>query len=370
MTDEHRERPQDETEKGRRGHPRPRGRRWRRRDHGREEGRRDPAGVLNGESPGRVAAGSISALGNARGQFPLPRLEFSRPARGAAHLGIHHHSDPARRRRGGYDDCGFGCRWGRRSRSPPCGRGVSSGCFQQRHPWLTKADDAASRQRRPPDPDLEPGFPVRTYETAGLTTAGRRSTPSSATSTATDDGDSGDRTRRRPPLRVELGRSPQPGWPVAGFRRGLLRTGSALHCSPRPRGLLRALSGDDLVAYDGAGVTLPGWPRNSANYVATPPSLAMWTATASTRSSSKRRTGGCMRTGRTARSSPAGPSASGQERHTPAVGDLDGDSVPGNRHGVRRDQSPGVYLFAYHPDGTPVAGFPVLGTGSSTRSRS
>ena len=63
--------------------------------------------------------------------------------------------------------------------------------------------------RLPPDPDLEPGFPVQTYETAGSYHAGP------AIHALIGNIDSGDprstfscRPRQRPPLRVELGRRP------------------------------------------------------------------------------------------------------------------------------------------------------------------
>ena len=49
----------------------------------------------------------------------------------------------------------------------------------------------------------------------------------------------------------------------------------------------------------------------------------------------------------------------GQERHTPAIADLDGDGIP-EIVSASGSTTPGVYLFAYHRDGTSVDGFPVL----------
>lgn len=116
-----------------------------------------------------------------------------------------------------------------------------------------------------------------------------------------------------------------------------------------------------LVAYDGTGIPLPGWPKNSANYVSTPPSLADvnndgldeifigeedWGLHAYRADGT--RLAGWPKQG-----------TGGQERHTPAIADLDGD---GDLEIVTVSgwTSPGVYLFAYHHDGTLVQGFPVL----------
>ena len=49
----------------------------------------------------------------------------------------------------------------------------------------------------------------------------------------------------------------------------------------------------------------------------------------------------------------------GQELHTPAIADLDGDGQP-EIVSASGSTTPGVYLCAWHRDGTTVAGFPVL----------
>ena len=49
----------------------------------------------------------------------------------------------------------------------------------------------------------------------------------------------------------------------------------------------------------------------------------------------------------------------GQELHTPAIADLDGDGSP-EIVSASGSTTPGVYLCAWHSNGTPVAGFPVL----------
>jgi len=212
-----------------------------------------------------------------------------------------------------------------------------------------------------PDPDLEPGFPVQTYETAGSYHAG----PAIHTLVGNIDGD--------PTLEILVTAlaggplyawnsdgSPQPGWPVAGPGASYPALGQLSTASPGFE-VFSAYWGDELVAYNGAGLILPGWPRTNSNYVATPASLADvdgegldeifleeedWALHAY-------RANGTVLPGWPT----SGPG--GQERHTPAIGDLDGN---GDLEIVTASgwTSPGVYILAYHHDGTSVSGFPVL----------
>ena len=128
----------------------------------------------------------------------------------------------------------------------------------------------------PPDPDLEPGFPVRSSETSGTYHGG----PAIHALVGNIDGD--------PTMEIMVTAlaagplyawnsdgSPQPGWPAAGMSGAAYSAlGQLSSAFPGFEVFSGHFPGDDLVAYNGAGVTLPGWPRNSANYVATPPALA------------------------------------------------------------------------------------------------
>jgi subtilisin family serine protease len=121
----------------------------------------------------------------------------------------------------------------------------------------------------------------------------------------------------------------------------------------------------DLVARQGTGIPLDGWPRTSANYVAAPPGLAdvdgdsideIFTEEEDGRLHAYRANGTPL-TGW-----PTIHSLGGQGLRTPASADLDGDgtlemvTVSDAISGVGFG---GVYLYAFHRDGTLVAGFPV-----------
>lgn len=152
------------------------------------------------------------------------------------------------------------------------------------------------------------------------------------------------------------------GWPVSGISgagypgMGLLVGGSRLGVCSGHWGIP-----GQLVAYDGSGATLSGWPIASANYVTTPPALADidgdglmeifigeedWQIHA------------YHSDGSTVSGWPVNPGLGTQEIHTPAIADLDGDGdleiIAGSG-----SSTAGVYLFAYHHDGTAVNGFPV-----------
>jgi FG-GAP-like repeat len=215
------------------------------------------------------------------------------------------------------------------------------------------------------DPDLEPGFPVQTFERAGSYHGG----PAIHALVGNIDAD--------PTLEIlatalapgplyawNADGSPQPGWPVQIMGAAYPALGQLSAPSPGLE-VFSAHFGDPLVAYSGAGVNLPGWPRNASNYVATPPSLADvdgdgldeifleeedWALHAY-------RANGAVLQGWPVSGD------GGQERHTPAIGDLDGDGAP-EIVTASGWTSPGVYLHAYHRDGSEVAGFPVLMNGA------
>ena len=214
------------------------------------------------------------------------------------------------------------------------------------------------------DPDLEPGFPVRTYETAGSYHAG----PAIHTLVGNIDGDATleilvTALAGGPLYAWNSDGSSQPGWPVSGIpgagypALGELSTSSpGLEVSSAHWGFP-----GQLVAYNGAGATLPGWPRDSSNYVATPPALSDVDGDGLDEIFTEEEDWG-LHAYRANGSVLAGWPVSGdggQERHTPAIADLDGDGRP-EIVTASGWTSPGVYLHAYHSNGTEVAGFPVL----------
>src|SRR6478672_5190707 len=216
-------------------------------------------------------------------------------------------------------------------------------------------------QRPSTDPDLEPGFPVQTYEHEGSYHGG----PANHVLVGNIDAD--------PTLEIlasahALGPlyawnsdgSPEPGWPHSGFPGAQYPALGQLSSDPG----LEVFSsgwGGDFNAWNGSGASLPGWPRPEANYVDTPPALADvngdgldeifteeedWNLHAYTAA-------GAILSG--------WPQVcdGGQEIHTPAIADLDGDGQP-EIVSASGSTTPGVYLCAWHRDGTAVAGFPVL----------
>lgn len=220
-----------------------------------------------------------------------------------------------------------------------------------------------------PDPDLEPGFPVRTFHGAGTFRAG----PALHTLVGNIDDD--------PTLEIVvtgLANGPlyawnydgslQPGWPTPYYSAAYPVMANLTNSSPG----FEVFAGyyavePDLVAFSGLGTLLPGWPRTSGNFISTPPSAADVDGDGldelfigeEDRALHAYRGNGAILPGWPVRDATRG----GQERHTPAIADLDenGDleilTASGGVSGI-------IYLFAYHHDGSPVAGFPVQFTNS------
>jgi subtilisin family serine protease len=216
------------------------------------------------------------------------------------------------------------------------------------------------------DHNLQIGFPVKAWHDAGSYHGG----PANHTLVTNVDGNPGLQIFVSSHAAGPMNAWNNAGIPLAGWP---IDTGGVAY--PAAGKLSQANSGNeifmgvygygsapDLLAYNGAGSTLPGWPRKSANYIATPPSLADvdgdgldeifieeedWKLHAY-------KADGSILSGW-----PAVQWVGGQERHTPAIADIDGDGVPEIVTGSEAISPGGVSLLAYHYDGTPVAGFPV-----------
>jgi hypothetical protein len=225
--------------------------------------------------------------------------------------------------------------------------------------------EAASAARSGTDPDLEPGFPVQTFERPGTYHGG----PAVLSLVGNIDAD--------PTLEIlatglavgplyawNADGSPQPGWPVQIMGAAMPALGQLSVADPSLE-VFSAHFGGALVAYNGAGTTLTGWPREASNYIASPPSLAdvdgdgldeIFVEEEDWALHAYRANGTVL---------PGWPVSGdgGQERHTPAIGDLDGDGAP-EIVSVSGWTSPGIYVHAYHRDGSEVGGFPVLMNGA------
>src|SRR5438045_9457688 len=106
---------------------------------------------------------------------------------------------------------------------------------------------------------------------------------------------------------------------------------------------------------------LPGWPRPECNCANTPAGRAdvdgdgldeIFTEEEDWRLHAYKADGSIL---------PGWPvyGEGGQERHTPAIAELDGDGIP-EIVSASGSTTPGVYLLAYHRDGTSVDCLPVL----------
>lgn len=162
--------------------------------------------------------------------------------------------------------------------------------------------------------------------------------------------------------------TPVPGWPVldpSGAAYAALGELSSVEPG------LEVFAGHigvpgGLGAHAGSAVALPGWPRASGNYVATPPAFADIDGDGIDEIFTEEEDGqlhGYRADGAPLPGWPATTFVGGQERHTPAIADLDGDGRPEIITASGSVSPDGVFLLAYHADGTLLSGFPVSFSG-------
>ena len=231
--------------------------------------------------------------------------------------------------------------------------------------------DRTLRPRRPPDPDLEPGFPVQTYETAGSYHGGP------AIHALVGNLDPSEPTleilvsalANGPLYAWNSDGSLQSGWPRQAFGAAYPAVG---WLSPwfAPGQVFAGHFGTHtrLVVFEGStGGFMPGWPRDAADFVATPASLADVNGEGIDEIFVEENDGylhAYTGSGSVLPGWPARCDMSAPDLHTPAIGDLDGNGQLEivSATGVT---AAGVYLCAFHRDGTSVAGFPITVSGPS-----
>jgi len=212
---------------------------------------------------------------------------------------------------------------------------------------------------------LKPGFPVQAYASSGSYHAG----PAIHVLVGNIDADPRleilvTSLANGPLYAWRFDGTPMPGWPAldpAGPAYPAL--GQLSLTEPG----LEVFSGHigfpgSLAAHAGSGASLPGWPRSSANYVATPPSLGDVDGSGIDKIFIEEEDWGLhayRADGTILPGWPATTFVGGQERHTPAIADLDGDGIPEIVTASGSVSPGGVSLLAYHRDGTLVSGFPV-----------
>jgi len=213
----------------------------------------------------------------------------------------------------------------------------------------------------PRDPDLEPGFPVQTFETAGGYTSGQ----GIHTLVANIDDDPQKEIvvtalANGPLYAWNHDGTPVPGWPSGTF----WGAGYAAAGRLSPGENLQVFAGyysGKWAAWTYPAALMPGWPLQASNYVALPPTLADIDGDGIDEIFVEGQDNCLHGFNAAAETLPGWPFCwvSGQSRSTPAVADLDGD---GDLEIVTAgDPSSGTsLLYALHHDGQVVDGFPVV----------
>ncbi len=149
-----------------------------------------------------------------------------------------------------------------------------------------------------------------------------------------------------------------PGWPVSGGGLGYAAGGPLL--PENEPGLVVACWGGGLTVYNSGGFIAPGWPIAPANYISTPPSIGYLTESVMAGiflGEEDWSLHGYYANGQVMPGWPVSGTG-GQERHTPAIEDIDHDGEI-EIITCSGSSTPGVFLHACNADGTTLPGFPV-----------
>ena len=218
------------------------------------------------------------------------------------------------------------------------------------------------------DPDLKPGFPVRTYHSAG----GYQSGPAVHTLV-------GNFTGNKNLEIVVSGLTSGPLYSISYDKHTgttLLKQIDTFRGAAYPAmGKLSAAFSNKLQVFTGyfsnqpislnaymaPFKTLFGWPRMAANYVASPPSLADVDGDGIDEIFIEEEDGQLHGYKADGTILPGWPVRSNgdQKMHTPAITDLDGDGQMEIISASGWVSTGGVYLYAWHRDGSIVSGFPI-----------